>query len=109
MRLALVVLSLPFALGGCLSFSSSHPPPPANNTTITGNAELIGEVVTEVRLRMPWIRSENPARGMSGCGAEARSCTCAPTMAAVRARGFSSGAPMVKSNRCPAPGRCRDR
>ena len=34
MRLVPVVLMLPLALGGCLSFSSSHPPPPANNTTI---------------------------------------------------------------------------
>ncbi len=29
-----VVLLLPFALGGCVSFSSSSPPPPASNTTI---------------------------------------------------------------------------
>jgi hypothetical protein len=35
MRLTLIVLSLPFALSGCLSFSSSNPPPPASNTTIT--------------------------------------------------------------------------
>lgn len=34
MRLALIVLLLPLALGGCLSFSSSDPPPPAHNTTI---------------------------------------------------------------------------
>jgi hypothetical protein len=34
MRLILTVLFVPFALGGCLSFSSSNPPPPANNTTI---------------------------------------------------------------------------
>jgi len=34
MRLALVVLLLPLALGGCLSFSSSDPPPPAHNTTV---------------------------------------------------------------------------
>jgi hypothetical protein len=29
-----VVLLLPFGLGGCVSFSSSSPPPPASNTTI---------------------------------------------------------------------------
>jgi len=34
MRLALLVLLLPLALGGCLSFSSSSPPPPASNTTV---------------------------------------------------------------------------
>jgi hypothetical protein len=34
MRLALFVLLLPLALGGCLSFSSSDPPPPAHNTTV---------------------------------------------------------------------------
>ena len=34
MRLALLVLLLPLALGGCLSFSSSDPPPPAHNTTV---------------------------------------------------------------------------
>lgn len=34
MRLALLVLLLPLALGGCFSFSSSNPPPPAHNTTI---------------------------------------------------------------------------
>jgi hypothetical protein len=34
MRLALLVLLLPLALGGCLSFSSSDPPKPASNTTI---------------------------------------------------------------------------
>jgi len=48
------------------------------------------------------IRSENSARGMSGCGAEANSSTCAPTIAAVRAREFSSGHQMVKSSRCPS-------
>jgi hypothetical protein len=34
MRLALIALSLPLALAGCLSMSSSSPPPPASNTTI---------------------------------------------------------------------------
>lgn len=34
MRLALLVLLLPLALGGCLSFSSSDPSPPAHNTTV---------------------------------------------------------------------------
>jgi hypothetical protein len=34
MRLALVMLLLPFALCSCLSFSSSNPPPPAHNTTV---------------------------------------------------------------------------
>jgi hypothetical protein len=34
MRLVLLVLLLPLALGGCLSFSSSDPPPPASNTTV---------------------------------------------------------------------------
>jgi hypothetical protein len=34
MRLALLVLLLPLALAGCLSFSSSNPPPPAQNTTV---------------------------------------------------------------------------
>jgi hypothetical protein len=34
MRLALLVLLLPLALAGCLSFSSSNPPPPARDTTI---------------------------------------------------------------------------
>jgi hypothetical protein len=34
MRLAPVVLLLPFVLSGCLSFSSSSPPPPASRTTI---------------------------------------------------------------------------
>lgn len=34
MRLALLALLLPLALGGCLSFSSSDPPKPAQNTTI---------------------------------------------------------------------------
>jgi hypothetical protein len=34
MRLALLTLLLPLALGGCLSFSSSDPPKPAPNTTI---------------------------------------------------------------------------
>jgi hypothetical protein len=34
MRPALAVLLLPFALSGCLSFSSSSPPPPKGNTTI---------------------------------------------------------------------------
>jgi hypothetical protein len=34
MRLAWLVLLLPFVLAGCLSFSSSDPPPPANNTTV---------------------------------------------------------------------------
>ncbi len=34
MRLALLVLLLPLALAGCLSFSSSDPPPPAHNTTV---------------------------------------------------------------------------
>jgi hypothetical protein len=29
-----VLLLLPFVLGGCVSFSSSSPPPPASNTTI---------------------------------------------------------------------------
>ena len=30
----LILMWLPLALGGCLSFSSSNPRPPANNTTI---------------------------------------------------------------------------
>jgi hypothetical protein len=34
MRLALIVLLLPLALAGCLSFSSSSPSPPASNTTV---------------------------------------------------------------------------
>jgi hypothetical protein len=34
MRIAMVSLLVPLALGGCLSFSSSNPPPPANNTVI---------------------------------------------------------------------------
>ncbi|HUN42711.1 MAG TPA: hypothetical protein VMU81_20650 [Acetobacteraceae bacterium] len=34
MRLALLVLLLPLALAGCLSFSSSNPPPPQHNTTV---------------------------------------------------------------------------
>jgi hypothetical protein len=34
MRFGLLVLLLPLALGGCLSFSSSNPPPPASNTTV---------------------------------------------------------------------------
>ena len=34
MRLALLVLLLPLALGGCLSFSSSDPSPPAQNTVV---------------------------------------------------------------------------
>jgi hypothetical protein len=34
MRLALLVLLLPLALGGCLSFSSSDPPPPASTTVV---------------------------------------------------------------------------
>ncbi|HEY8288263.1 MAG TPA: hypothetical protein VIG49_03270 [Acetobacteraceae bacterium] len=34
MRLALVLLLLPLALSGCLSFSSSNPPPPAHNTVV---------------------------------------------------------------------------
>jgi hypothetical protein len=35
MRLTpVVVLLLSFALGGCVSFSSSSPSPPASNTTI---------------------------------------------------------------------------
>jgi hypothetical protein len=34
MRLALIALLLPFALAGCLSFSSSNPSPPASNTTV---------------------------------------------------------------------------
>ena len=34
MRLALLVLFLPLALGGCLSFSSSDPPPPASTTVV---------------------------------------------------------------------------
>ncbi len=33
MRLLLVLL-LPLALSGCLSFSSSSPPPPASTTTV---------------------------------------------------------------------------
>lgn len=34
MRLSWIVVLLPLALGGCLSFSSSNPPPPANNTVV---------------------------------------------------------------------------
>ena len=34
MRLAFIVLLLPLALAGCLSFSSSNPPPPRSNTTV---------------------------------------------------------------------------
>jgi len=34
MRVLRLALLLPFALGGCLSFSSSNPPPPKQNTTI---------------------------------------------------------------------------
>jgi hypothetical protein len=34
MRFGLIVLFVPLALAGCLSFSSSSPPPPAGNTTI---------------------------------------------------------------------------
>jgi hypothetical protein len=34
MRLTWIVLLLPLALGGCLSFSSSNPPPPATHTTV---------------------------------------------------------------------------
>ena len=34
MRLALLVLLLPLALGGCLSFSRSDPPPPASTTVV---------------------------------------------------------------------------
>jgi hypothetical protein len=34
MRLALIVLLIPLALAGCLSFSSSNPPPPASNTYV---------------------------------------------------------------------------
>ena len=34
MRVALLVLLLPLALAGCLSFSSSNPPPPAQNTVV---------------------------------------------------------------------------
>jgi hypothetical protein len=34
MRFALLVLLLPLALGGCLSFSSSDPPPPASTTVV---------------------------------------------------------------------------
>jgi hypothetical protein len=34
MRLTWIVLLLPLALSGCLSFSSSNPPPPATHTTV---------------------------------------------------------------------------
>ena len=34
MRLSWLVILLPLALAGCLSFSSSSPPPPANNTVV---------------------------------------------------------------------------
>ena len=34
MRLTLIALLLPFALAGCLSFSSSSPSQPAPNTTV---------------------------------------------------------------------------
>ncbi len=34
MRLSLLALLIPLALGGCLSFSSSSPPPPAQGSTI---------------------------------------------------------------------------
>ena len=34
MRVALLALLLPLALGGCVSFSSSDPPPPNSNTVV---------------------------------------------------------------------------
>lgn len=34
MFLIRLILLLPLALGGCLSFSSSNPPPPASNTVV---------------------------------------------------------------------------
>jgi hypothetical protein len=34
MRFMPLVVLVPLALGGCLSFSSSNPPPPASNTTV---------------------------------------------------------------------------
>lgn len=34
MRLTYLVVLLPIALAGCLSFSSSNPSPPASNTTV---------------------------------------------------------------------------
>jgi hypothetical protein len=33
-RLSWIIVLLPLALGGCLSFSSSNPPPPASNTVV---------------------------------------------------------------------------
>jgi len=33
-RLSRIIMLLPLALGGCLSFSSSNPPPPANTTVV---------------------------------------------------------------------------
>ena len=34
MRLPWLVVLLPLALGGCLSFSSSNPPPPKSTTVV---------------------------------------------------------------------------
>lgn len=34
MRISWIIVLLPLALGGCLSFSSSNPPPPASNTVV---------------------------------------------------------------------------
>jgi hypothetical protein len=41
MRLALLVLLLPLALGGCLSFSSSDPPPPASTTVVVPSGSTV--------------------------------------------------------------------
>ncbi len=37
MRFSWIVVLMPLALGGCLSFSSSNPPPPASNTVVVPN------------------------------------------------------------------------
>jgi len=34
MQVSWLVVLLPLALGGCLSFSSSNPPPPSNTTVV---------------------------------------------------------------------------
>jgi hypothetical protein len=35
MRFALLVLLLPLAMAGCVSFTSTSPPPPARDTVVT--------------------------------------------------------------------------